>query len=419
MRFRDSIDFIKVASGVAAGAFFGFLSQIIAARELGVAEFGLYAAALSWATMFIPLGAFGVGGALLRVYAQGPQVGSSWLRPLLLFGLRSTFLATAISALLLALALPSRDSVAIAVGISFVITSGAAVEVAGALAQVRRNFGKFALLQVAQNAVRAGAFGLAVFLVSAELAATRFALLAGLASLVVSILVLPQILREWKDGAKLHDAGRDHPRFRSLLSLTAPFGIGGVLYLIYHQSGIFVLGLVADSEASGAFGAAVVVISAIYLLPAVVFQKFLLPRFHAWAYDNSAALSGAYRAGLLWSLILGIGFATLVFLSSSEIVTVLFGEGFRASEKVLVFLSPCILFRFVSSCAGAVASVKDEMKKKVITMGLVAAINVLLTALLGAEDGASGAAIALLVSECALMVGYLIQANRFIRRSAR
>ena len=57
-----------------------FLTQVLLARELGPATYGLFAAALGMVTLVSPLASFGVGGFWLMVFGQEGWQAVRWLR---------------------------------------------------------------------------------------------------------------------------------------------------------------------------------------------------------------------------------------------------------------------------------------------------------------------------------------------------
>jgi len=65
--------------GSLTGAGFAFLTRVLLARELGKADFGIFAAALSTVTLLSPLAGFGVQGFWLKIFGQEGAHAVRWL----------------------------------------------------------------------------------------------------------------------------------------------------------------------------------------------------------------------------------------------------------------------------------------------------------------------------------------------------
>lgn len=414
---------MQLLVGTVFGALAGFGSQIFAARVLGADNYGLLAASMSLAMLFVPFGAFGVGGVLLKRYGESEALGRAWLPSLLKFSLTSALLASVACALALFFFLELQQAVVVGLGISLIVIAGAATEVAGAQLQIRRNYKKLAIVQFLPNAARLGAFAVAGAAVGTSMNISTFSILVGVASLTVIIWCGLEITR-FLTSPFIHDENslvirpvdeRRQPSYKELLHSAAPFGVGGFLYLVYHQSNIFLLGAISGGREAGLYGAAFIVISAVYLLPTTIFQKFLLPKLHTWGYHNTRFLAKTLFFGCLLMLFTGLLTTIVVVLSAETVINRALGATYADSVELLQLLAVCITLRFVSTCAGAIVSVRDEMTRKVKIMAVVAGASAILSMALIPTFGALGAVISAIVSELLLMLGYLLHASRFIK----
>src|SRR3546814_5217311 len=59
-------------------------------------------------------------------------------------------------------------------------------------------------------------------------------------------------------------------------------------------------------EAAVVYNVAFVIMSAVYLIPSVIYQKFLLPKIHIWANHDQETFVKAYEKGRLFMFLTGI-----------------------------------------------------------------------------------------------------------------
>src|SRR3546814_17598760 len=74
-----------------------------------------------------------------------------------------------------------------------------------------------------------------------------------------------------------------------------PFGAAGIFHLIYFQSNIILLKYIRGDEAEGVYNVAFVIMSAVYLIPSVIYQKFPLPKIHLWSNPDQEIGSASCR----------------------------------------------------------------------------------------------------------------------------
>ncbi|HIP49762.1 MAG TPA: flippase, partial [Lutibacter sp.] len=153
---------------------------------------------------------------------------------------------------------------------------------------------------------------------------------------------------------------------------------------------------------------------AIYILPSVVYQKFLLPKMHRWAHHGREKFYATYRHGNLVMLIIGIIAMIIVWISATWAIPFLFGANYTDSVQLLNILALSIPVIFVASSVGATLVTKEHMKNKVKYMGSVAVFNILLNIIIIPIYGAIGAAIATVMSNILLLLLYRRAAQKLV-----
>jgi O-antigen/teichoic acid export membrane protein len=94
VRALSAISMLWITTAVGAGVV--FLTQVLLARELGPAKFGLFTSSLATITMVAPLAGFGLSQYWLQVYGVEGWAANRWLLPSLRFITASTLLTLSI-----------------------------------------------------------------------------------------------------------------------------------------------------------------------------------------------------------------------------------------------------------------------------------------------------------------------------------
>jgi O-antigen/teichoic acid export membrane protein len=206
----------------------------------------------------------------------------------------------------------------------------------------------------------------------------------------------------------------DKPNTTTLASHACPFGLASFFHLIYFQSRIVLVKYFVDNETAGIYYVAFTIMVAVYLLPTVIYQKFLLPKMHRWANHDRNKFYEVYRRGNIAMLFLGVFIMILLWLLAPIFVPFIFGTQYADAVILLNVLSLCAPIVFIAFSAGATLVTQDHMKKKVKYMGFVAIINIFLGLILIPIYGAIGAAISTVVSNLILLIIYYIAAQKIV-----
>lgn len=198
----------------------------------------------------------------------------------------------------------------------------------------------------------------------------------------------------------------------------APFMVASLLHLIYFQSNVLVIRHFSGPSSVADYSVAFWFLMLCYMFPAVIYQKFLLPKMHVWAYHEEKLLIKSFKIGSALMALIGSVLAIVIFYSSEFFVVLIFGEDFKYSAVVLSILCFAIPLRFVSSASGAILSTGDNIRRKVRLMSVVAAVNVPLTVLFFKFFGLTGVAYATVLSEFLLCLIFYFSVKRNIYGSS-
>jgi O-antigen/teichoic acid export membrane protein len=211
----------------------------------------------------------------------------------------------------------------------------------------------------------------------------------------------------------------DKPGWKSVLMVSWPFGVAGLAHLIYYQSNIVLLKYLDGDYGAGIYNICFLVLSAVYLFPGVIYQKFLLPKLHRWAVQDRDRMYEVFRVGNIAMLIAGVGFMSALYLVSDWVVVFVFGVDYESAADLLKLLSLSVPPVFVALSAGSVLVTQDHMLTKVKLMVGVAVFNVLLNMALIPENGVYGAAQATIFSNIVLSVLYYLFAKNLVFKDRR
>jgi O-antigen/teichoic acid export membrane protein len=408
--------------GTIVGALLAFLTQVALARTLGVAQFGVFSAALALVNLVAPLAGFGIAGFWLKVYGSEGLQARRWLPPSFRFLTVSTSLVI-VAIYAWAWMGPHDDTAKWVLAILAIHVLGqAAVDLTSAKYQVEGRHLRLAAWQFSPHFFRF------VGVVSLGLSVDRGNLMASHAAMVFSIVALVVVsfgarqMRQMILGRLALEGHRSlfegcgdilgRPGIRDVVTASWPFGLAGVFYLVYFQSDIILVRYMVDEVSAGIYNVAFVVMIAIYLFPAVIYRKFLLPKLHRWAHHDRKKLHDVYAYGNVLMLVLGLVSMVLLWLIVPSVLPWLFGEEYRDAVLLLTVLSVAAPFRFLGASAGAILTTRDLVHVKVKIMGAAAALNVLMNVALIPMYGGLGAAVSTVITEALLTMTFHLKLKR-------
>jgi len=408
--------------GSLAGAGFAFLTQVLLARKLGSNDFGAFSSALTTITLLAPLAGFGISQYWLKAFGQEGWAGERWLKPSFQFiALSTLFLMGAIVTWAL---YSSHDRLTqnLLLILSLYILGQLSVELVSSKLQLEEKYFHLALWQFLPLFLRCSMVFITVVVSSMALAAEYYAVFYSVIAVVFFLLAVPQLLHmvNGKLTLKGHERAREFsalslkPSMLSVAGASWPFGVAAFSHLIYFQSNIILLKHLSSNSAAGIYSVAFTIMTAVYLLPSVIYQRFLLPKMHRWANHDPDMFYQIYRKGNWLMLLLGTLAMLAILLCADWAVPLLFGEAYREASSVLKILSLSAPVIFLAFSAGATLVTQEHMKVKVKYMALVAIINVLLNVTLIPLFDLRGAAVATVVSNLLLLSLYFYGAQRLV-----
>lgn len=405
-----------------AGAGMVFLAQLLLARRLGPAEYGLFASSLATVSVIAPLAGFGLSQFRLKAYGNEGWSADRWLRPALRF---STFTGVLAVVAIVAWAVfgkavdgPTRTTLLL---LTPVIAGVFAVDLVGSKLRLEERHRALAGWQLLMPA---GRLAVATTLLAWPMASAPSAALGyGLVALLIAALAWPQLFAMQHGRMELKGHGPrpvvhsvDSPGAWALWSQAWAYGVSAVLYPVFFQVSTVLLKYLHSNEQAGHYGVALAVMTAIYLFPATVYQKYLLSRLHRWAAHDRPRFWQAYRIGNLAMLAAGLVVGLALALLSPWIVPWAFGPAFADVAVLLGILAVCVPIRFLSTAVGSALLTEHHMRYRVIAMLLATLVAVGLNWLAIPRYGAIGAAGATVLAEAVLLLAMWYGVRRWVKR---
>lgn len=408
-----SISILWLGSLIGSG--FAFFTQVILARELGPADFGLFAAVFSIASLLVPLAIFGVPQYWLKEYGLYGWGAKRYIAPSLRLVVTTTVFAIFIIVLWGFLG-PHEALLKYALIImAFYVAGQVAVELVAGKLQLEEKYLALAMWQLTPHLIRFLLVFILAFFTFEWLnllsVVAVFSLIAGIL-VMLSIYPIRQLLLGKLDLKGHENTAQTGNEFETVSATNVmqnawPFGLAGVFYLIYFQSDIILIKYIAGDEAAGLYNVAFMALVMVLLFPSIVYQKFLLPKIHRWANQDRVLFYKVYKQGNLIMLVLGLFAMLMAWGLAPYGIPILFGEHYQQSVDLFMLLVISIPVLFVATSVGATLVTQEHMKTKVKLMGLVAILNIALNVALIPFYGAVGAAVATLISNVMLLLLYM------------
>jgi O-antigen/teichoic acid export membrane protein len=398
--------YVAVACGIAG--------TIVAARVLGLEEFGVFATALVVVGFFQTLLDLTVEESLTK-YGFRYVAGGDWgrlrrlFRQALLLKLAGGLLATT---LLFALA-PFADALFDADDVERALLAAALLP----LVQASENVGATALLLHSRYDLRgvyqAGSAGLRLLaiVVAAPYGVTE-ALLAIVVAQAVSTVAISAVgaaaLRRFPTGRQTR-LGDDVPEIRSfVLQSTLATGVISLRTTLVP----LVLGVVSGTTQVGLFRIAQTPQTGLAAASSPARLVLMTEQTRDWERGERARILAGLRAYSKWAGALMLVAVPLFFLAMPWLIELVFGADYddAATAARIVLIAAAI--HFVLGWSKSLPVTIGRPGLRIVTHGLETLVAIPLVAVLGAEWGATGAAVAVLASTLVFAAAWVVVVAR-------
>lgn len=418
-RWRRAVVTVSVlwlATGVGAGLTFAV--QVLLARKLGPGDYGLFASSLATVSMVASLAGFGLSQFLLKAYGREGWGANRWIKPSMRFLAATVLLAIVVVVIWSWQVAPDAATRITLLALLPIILGVLAVDLMGSILRLEERFKRLASWQLLIPLSRLLVVGL---LLASTLTVSKVALGYGLASLVVALLAVPSLRAMSRGDLRLLGHGEDRqdalrpvpPTAADVWRQVWPFGMAAILYSIFLQISTVLLKYLDDDARAGMFGIAMAVMMAIYLIPATVYQKFLLGKLYRWSAQDPRKFWSMYWKGVVVMLVAGLAIATLMLGTVPWMLPLILGDEYQSVISVLMILALCVPIRFVSTAVGSALLSGKHMRYRVFSMSTAVVVAVFFNFVLIPRYHEHGAAIAVVAGEIVLFTTFALGVSRY------
>ncbi|WP_297435619.1 flippase [Thermococcus sp.] len=183
-----------------------------------------------------------------------------------------------------------------------------------------------------------------------------------------------------------------------LLRKSYPFWLIGLFTLIYYRTDMVMLNLLRGDYETGIYRAAYTLIEVSLFIPNIVVSTTMpsMARLHR---EDQKTLEVLFKKSLQVLLLLGLAGTAGYYLFAKLGIFFVFGEKFKESVPVLRILAFAIPFMFLNSLFGSYMNATGRELTFTKITGFTALLNVVLNYILILHYGATGAAVATVVSQ--------------------
>ncbi|MCX5069544.1 oligosaccharide flippase family protein [Micromonospora lupini] len=384
-----------------------FATQILLARSLPQAAFGTFTAALAVVSLTAPLAVFGVSELWLQRFGQEGERAYRWVRPSLRLVLIACVLLVAGTLVWSSAEMHDPAEGGVRALLASVVVAQAGLALVASVQQLRGAYAGLSALQAAPHLGRVLVV-LAVWLfgLSVVVAAAGYALVALLTVVACAVVMRPFVRGDMPLEGHAGATGPPGPAVpvTGVARAATPFVLGNVFYLLGIYLGTVTVAEVRGPEAAAVLSVPMSVLTAVYLVPRVVFQQYFLAKLHRWSQTDRGAILMAYRYGGTGMFVLGVVIAALVALGGLPGLPFLLGPEYRESARVLAVLALAIPFRFAGSAVASLLTSGGLLRRKVAYQGVGALVFLVALAVATPLWGIMGAAAATVTAEIVLCV---------------
>ena len=411
-----SLSWLWMGSLIGSGS--SFLIYIIVAREIGPSSFGVFSSALATINIFSLIAGFGLSQSWLKIFGKEGWSGINWVKPSLHFVIFTLILIT-ISLIILA-NLPFQDSVSskILMILVFYVYGFIAVELVTSKLQLEESFDYLSIWKLSPNLLRFIIIGISIYLLKIDLDVFNIAIIYAIVGLIALIASIPHFYSMLNGDFKLKGHGENNDiviesvGVKDVFKESWSFGLANLFAFIYVQSDIIMVKYISGDEQAGYYNVGYVILTAVLIIPSILFGKFLLPKYHRWANHDRVKFYSIYKKSNKVMLVVGLVLMVIILFGSSIFVPLVFGADYELSVGLVNILAISIPVSFLAYSVGATLVTSNHMKLKVVLMGSVAILNVVCNLVLIPRYGAQGAALATVGSNIVLLILYLWGANK-------
>ena len=205
----------------------------------------------------------------------------------------------------------------------------------------------------------------------------------------------------------------DLPTWKYLLTNSIPVGGATMVRLLAQQVDVMILSWLSDIRTVGLFSGPYRISMALRFIPQTLAIP-LYPMYSRLAIDPEAKdrLQAAYNRSVKFFVVAGFPVATLFFVFSGKMITLLLGEKYQVALPAMQLLGVAFLPFFVSSPFPFLLTALDRQRFLMVSSVFSLALRIVLNLLLIPSYGYMGPCIAFFASETVMLIIWAAKLER-------
>lgn len=205
---------------------------------------------------------------------------------------------------------------------------------------------------------------------------------------------------------------------RDILVSARPFMVAELASSIYEKADLTIVSLFIGSSGASVYGPAINLLQVSFLASRALFL-FVVPALSKAYVESSRSFMRKAVMQLVAQGLVGAVLSTIVFLSASFIISLVFGPAYGASSEILCLLSPIPFLRSLNFALGAILASGNRQSQRTRVQLLCAAFNVLANLVVIVPFGIAGVAVVYVLSELILASGYSFVTYNWLGKELR
>jgi O-antigen/teichoic acid export membrane protein len=391
------------------GAGLNFLIQVILANNMTQRDYGFLITILVVCGFCIPIISFGLPQYLLKNGRLNKDI--------FIENLKKSILVSALASITLvfifiSICLTIYDA-SYLVYIAFVafVFGQVLIEYFICFNQIIRNNRGVAIGQCVSSVVRLVILAIFLFFSSVSvLTINTVATIFSISSIFISIYILK----------KISFFNFDYMDYKSCLQLvlnSRSFLMMGILFLLYYQVDILIIWVFLGADFVALYNIPLLFISAIAIIPSVLFQKFLMPELHQLYLENHNSLYLLFKKYLSFTILVTLVVVSIMYIMGKFLLNTLFPLYAQQVYSLYIWMLVIIPLVFFIHCYGSLLNLGEHSKQKVRLMFVTVIINVVLNLLVINRYQLQGVIISTIVSYLFLVISYIMYSHRYILKT--
>lgn len=386
----------------------GFVVAIVIARYLGPEDYGKYAFAISFVTLFQVLADFGMRPLLVREVARNNLAAEKYLANFLTLKIYLTFVlfgAVALAAWLYGTPLNL-----------FILIMIAAAEIgANSFAEIFRGvFQAFERMKyemtsrVLNKGLILGGTIVVIILGLRTLSIMLVLLIAGVVAAIYTVMVCRKYFAKLK-------LAFDKVFIKEALKQSFIFAITNIFISIYFKIDSVMLEKMRSVTEVGYYNTAYELVFAFMFVP-TIFSAAIYPVLSRFYKDDPGKIQNLIARFLKYYTLSAIGLIVFLILLGGPLIRLFYGAQYDPSIILFQQLVVVLIFVFLNYLGGTLLNASNKQIVSTIGAGICAAVNIGLNLWLIPAYGASGAAVATIITEAILCLITFIYIDRRLYR---